>query len=382
MKRGPGVILLFTPAREFDRGLRRGILEYARTHGPWTIYDDGSACLDALSADDLIDCLARRNARGMIVPPGRAHELALLGIPMVITGGTRKPGAPGHQLLCADEAIGRMGATTLLGLGLRHFAYWDPADVEFSAAREQGFVEAINQTGHSAHCYRSTPAQLADWLRWLPKPAGVMACDDERASIVAEICRFQGIRVPDEIAILGVDNNCELCESASPPLASIALATERGGYEAAALLDALMRGVAPPSQTVIVPPTHVVPRESIDTIAIDDPAVAQALRFIRENANRDVRVSELLAATGMCRRSLQDHFRRYLSRTPMEEIHRCRVDRLTRLLVETNLTVREIAAVSGFELDAHVARFFSRHTGIGPLEFRKKTRTPGSFVRV
>jgi LacI family transcriptional regulator len=126
---------------------------------------------------------------------------------------------------------------------------------------------------------------------------------------------------------------------------------------------------------ITVYPTHTVPRQSTDVLAIEDAAIVRALRFLRQNSNRNLRVTDLTLAAGLFRCALQDRFKLYLGRTPMDEIHRCRVDHLARLLTETNMTVGEIAAASGFEVDAHVARFFSRHTGLSPLAYRRKYRT-------
>ena len=134
------------------------------------------------------------------------------------------------------------------------------------------------------------------------------------------------------------------------------------------------RKVAP--ACITVHPTHVVSRQSTDNLALDDPVVVRALRFIRDNANKDLRVGDLPSASGVSRRARQDRFKLYLGRTPMEEIHRCRVERIARLLVETNMTIGELAAASGFEIGAHVSRFFSRHTGLTPLEYRRRNRLP------
>jgi len=279
-----------------------------------------------------------------------------------------------------------MGAATLMASGLQRFAYSGFAGLEFSECREVAFAATLQEAGHHPQVYSPPPPlpgrpwnaeqpDLAAWLQSLPKPVGIMACNDDRARMLAEMCRLIEIRVPEEVAILGVDNDPEICNSANPPLSSISLATERGGHEAAALLDLLMQGGKPPSGTLLMRPVEVVARRSTDMLAVTDPVVARALRFIRENANRDIRVADLPVASGVSRRALQNRFRQYLSRTPLEEIHRCRVQRIARLLVETDLTVREIAAASGFDLDAHVSRFFSRQTGDTPLEYRRKNRT-------
>lgn len=372
-------------SRELDRGLRRGILEYARTQGTWTIYEEPLGYLRESTPVGRLANLRDWHAEGAIVPADRAAEVVALGLPTVVAIGTRTAGVKAHQLLCADEEIGQMGAAALLGLGLHHFAYSGFAGLESSDYRERGFRTKLEEAGRSLHVHSSAPPpqgrswpveqqHLAAWLHSLPKPTGIMACNDGWAGMLVETCRLSDIRVPDEIAILGVDNDAEICNNAGPPLSSIALGSERGGYEAAALLDVLMAGGKPPSEPPLVHPIEVVSRKTTETLVVADAVVARALRFIRENANRDIRVADLPVASGVSRRALQDRFRQYLSRTPLEEIHRCRVERIARLLVDTEMTVREIAAASGFDLDAHVSRFFSRQTGTTPLEYRRKYR--------
>lgn len=373
-------------SRELDRGVRRGILEYARTQSTWTIYEEPPGYLRELTFSERLSSLRDWQAQGAIVPPHRAAEMKALGLPTVIAIGAHDAGIDMCRLVCADEEIGRLGAAALLGLGLHHFAYSGLVGLDFSRRRELGFRTRMEESDLPLHTYSPAPPtarkswhaereQVAGWLRSLPKPIGIMACNDHWAAMLAETCRVADIGVPNEVAILGVDNDAEICENANPPLSSIALATEQGGFEAAALLDELMTGGRATSHTLHLGPIEVVARGSTDALAVTDPAVERTLRFIRENANRDIRVADLPVASGISRRALQDRFRQYLSRTPLEEIHRCRVERIARLLVETDMTVREIAAASGFDLDAHVSRFFSRHTGATPLEYRRKYRT-------
>jgi len=386
MRPFPGVILLIPSAREFDRGLRRGIIAYAQAHGPWIFYEEAPLYLQSLRPRQPLSNMHKWRAQGMIVLQSRFAEVKSLRMPTVVAIETRRLDRSYCQVVCAGQEIGRMGAITLTGLGLRHFAYCGLEGLEFSDNQAVGFINSIKEAGYSVEVY-SSPTQhlgqswyaeegwLARWLSALPKPAGLMACNDDRARMLAEICQMQRIRVPDDIAILGVDNDEQVCRSASPPLSSIALGTERGGYEAAALLACLMAGRTPPARVITVSPTHVIPRQSTDVLAVEDPALVRALRFVRQNSNRNLRVTDLTLAAGLSRSALQDRFKLYLGRTPMDEIHRCRVDHLARLLTETNMTVGEIAAASGFEVDAHVARFFSRHTGLSPLAYRRKYRT-------
>ena len=385
MKQPQGVILLIPSSREFDRGLRRGIVEYAHAHGPWIFHEEAPPYLKSLPPPQRLRNMGRWNAHGMIALQSRLAEVKSLRVPQVVAIETRRLDPSICQVICADVDIGRMGARTLTALGLRHFAYFGLQGLQFSDDRETGFQRAVQDAGYHAEVYSSSKQnlgqswyvelkQLARWLADLPKPVGLMACNDDRARMVAESCQMQGIRVPDEVAILGVDNDEHVCRSANPPLSSIALATVRGGYEAAALLACIMTGRKPPARVVTVQPTHVVQRQSTDILAIEDLSLIRALRFVRENSNRNLRVTDLAAAAGISRRALQDRFVKELGRTPTEETHRCRVDRIARLLVETNMTIGKIAAACGFEVDAHIARFFSRRTGMTPLAYRKKMR--------
>lgn len=385
VRRPPGVILLIPSAREFDRGLRRGIVEYANAHGPWVFYDDAPAYLQNLTMRQRLRNMREWDARGMIVLESRLQEVRRLCLPAVVAVETRRLSHRTAQILCANEEIGRLGAATLLALGLRRFAYCGLRGLEFSDNRGLGFSRALRAAGFTVDVY-SPPSSnlglswyaershLARWLSALPKPAGLMACNDDRAAMVCGVCRTRGIRVPDQIALLGVDDDQQICKSASPPLSSIALATARAGYEAAALLDRMMRSGRSAGALIEVLPVHAVARQSTDILAVNDPAVSRALRLARENPDGRIRVSDLAAAAGLSRRVLQARFQQHLNRSPIEEIHRCRAERIAHLLIETGMSVGEIAATAGFGADAHLARFFTRRTGMTPVAYRKRHR--------
>jgi LacI family transcriptional regulator len=386
MKPQRSVILLVPSAREFDRGFRRGVFEYAHTHGPWVFYEEAPAYLQRLTPGQRLRHLRDWKADGLIVVQSRYPEVASLALPTVVAIGTHTLGPEYAQAVCADVEIGRMGARTLLGLGLRNFAYCGLEGLDFSDNRGAGFRREVEQAGSKTEVYSSSTQHsgkswyveeklLARWLVELRKPVGLMACNDDRARTVAEICRMSGIRVPDDVAILGVDNDEQVCRSANPPISSIALATERGGYDAAALLQALMQGKKPSKRTVTVHPTREVRRQSTDILAIQDPFMLRALRFIRENSNRNIRVHEVSSAARLSLRALQDRFWQELGHTPLEEVHRSRVDRIAQLLLETNMSVGEIGRACGFDEPSHVARFFARRTGMTPLAYRQKLKT-------
>ena len=385
MRSTNSVILLIPAAREFDRGLRRGIIDYGNRHGPWTFFEEAPPYLQSLTPRQRLREMSGWKAHGAIVLQSRYREVMSLNLPTVIAVETRKLDESYNQVVCDNVEIGRMGARVLIGLGLRHFAYCGLAGLEFSDNRGAGFRKALEDANRAAAIYNSKVAspglswyserkKLASWLMSLPKPVGLMACNDDRARMVIDICRSQQLRVPDDVAVLGVDNDEQVCRSASPPLSSIALATEAAGFEAAALLAELMAGHVPARRTVIVRASREVIRQSTDTLAHGDSSLVRALRFIRDNCSRDMRVSEVADAAGLSRRALQDRFVRELGRTAIEEIHRRRADHVARLLLETNMTVGEIAYASGFDMGAHLARFFARCTGLTPRAYRQMMR--------
>jgi LacI family transcriptional regulator len=198
-----------------------------------------------------------------------------------------------------------------------------------------------------------------------------MACNDDRARQVMEACKIAGLHVPEEVAIIGVDNDDLVCNLSHPPLSSIALNFERSGYEAAELLDKLMTGEKMADQRIVVRPTHIVTRQSTDILAIEDREVAKAVRFIRQHSKEPIQVSDVVDAVLVSRRSLYHQFRRVLGRSPNEEIRRTRVEQIVRMLVETNLPVSKIAFALGYSSVAHIARYFRQEKGMNLQSYRK-----------
>jgi LacI family transcriptional regulator len=199
-----------------------------------------------------------------------------------------------------------------------------------------------------------------------------MACNDDRAQQVSEACKVAGVRVPDDVAIIGADNDRLVCEFSDPPLSSVELDFHSAGLQAAEVLDQLMSGKAVETFTIPVDPTCVVARTSTDTLAVDDLAVANALRYIRKNPRRTIRVDEVARSAALSRRVLEKRFRNYLGRSVMQEIRRVRTDHIARLLLETDWTIQQIGAEMGFSGIEHIARYFRREKGMSPLAFRRK----------
>jgi LacI family transcriptional regulator len=199
-----------------------------------------------------------------------------------------------------------------------------------------------------------------------------MACNDDCAERVIEACKLASLSVPDQIAVLGADNDELVCDLSDPPLSSVAINFERAGYESAAILDRLLRRERVAPKRILVQATHVVARRSTDIVAVEDPHLAVALRFIRDRVRQPVAVLDVARAAGLSRRSLEQRFRHILRRSALHEIRRVRVEQIQRMLVETNQSVDEIAHSMGFAGSEHIARYFKTETTMTPKVFRRR----------
>jgi LacI family transcriptional regulator len=387
----PKVALLIETARGYGRGLLRGIMRYARLHGPWAFYvtpGDLRQVLPAMEHWGATGIIARIETRST------AQRILATGLPLIALDLSQEQLARTNPLsqvceICPDShKAGRMAAEHLLQRGLRQFAFAGVSkSTLWSSRREEGFCERLAESGCTCHIYRlpelrrdrhwgREQAVMSRWLRGLPLPIGLLACDDDRGREVLEACRAAELRVPADVAVLGVDNDELLCELSDPPLSSVALNLERGGYEAAALLDRLMSGQARAPQRILVEPTWVVTRRSSDVLALEDRSVATALHFIHDNAGRPIGVLDVVRHSGCSRRTLEMRFRAALGRSLHDEIQRTRLERAKRLLVETDLPVGRIAAASGFASPDYLTRVFHSQIGLAPAEYRRQAALP------
>jgi LacI family transcriptional regulator len=216
-------------------------------------------------------------------------------------------------------------------------------------------------------------ATLADWLKSLKSPIGLLAASDARAREVLDACRLASLHVPEEIAVLGVNDDEMICEMANPPLSSVIHNARRIGYEAAAMLDQLMSG-RKVAADIVVDPLGVHARQSSDLLAIEDPEVAKAVRFIRENACKGIRVDDVLDHVALSRRALEMRFRQWVGRPPHMEIRRVQLERVKELLVTSDYKLEKIAEVTGFSTAQYLAGLFHRVMKVTPGSWRRAGR--------
>ena len=238
-----------------------------------------------------------------------------------------------------------------------------------------GAYEVAWQIHPYSRLWEREKVSICRWLATLDRPLALLSCSDILGQHVLDACRRIGAAVPEEIAVVGVDDDALLCELCQPPLSSVRLDAERIGYEAAALLDRLMAGKPPPSAVQLVSPLGITIRRSTDELAIDDPLIAAAARYIRENACRGATVQEVLRQVPMSRTVLEQKFRRYLGHSPKAEIRTVQLKRVQQLLAETDLALDRIASLAGYKHPEYLSVVFRRLIGQTPGQYRKKVRS-------
>lgn len=376
------VILLVEHSSSYGRGLLYGITEYSRIHGPWTFFREPEAPFYRSSSQTVsLARLKKLNADGIVTRLARnTRAIKSLGIPMIATDDNRRTND--FPTIISDcETIGKMAAEHLLNLRFRHFGYCGFSRIIWSKERHESFEKTINKAGFKVHTYKPPQKKeqklweneqhvMAEWLKSLPKPIGIMASNDDRGQQVIEVCRMHGIYVPEEVAVIGVDNDLILCGLSNPQLSSVAVDTVTAGYNAARLLDKLMSGDINSPQTVVARPTHIEVRQSTDTLVTNDKLVREAVNYIKRNSKKAIQVQDVAAYVGVSRRMLLDRFSNVLGRTVHEEIKRVRVERIARMLLETDMPIYQIALELDFTSVEHIARYFRQGKNMSPLEYR------------
>jgi len=378
------VILLIEASSSYARGLLQGILEYSRLNGPWTFYREPIAPFYRDQDRKFhFDRMKKWGADGIITrQPANLRDLSALHLPTIATDDDQQ-NSTGPCIISDYGAIGAMAAEHLLERGFKNFAYCGFNHMYWSVERGRSFHHHLKKSGFEVHFYEyprsktqqrweNESALLKEWLKTLPKPVGIMACNDDRGQQVIEACKSAGFYVPEETAVVGVDNDTLLCGLSNPTLSSVSINTIRAGYEAAQLLDDLMKGAKPPHMVITARPTHIVTRQSTDTLATEDRLVMKAVHFIRQNAKKSIKVTYVAQKVGISRRSLLDRFRAVLGRTVQEEIRRVRIERICEMLLETDLPVCQIALRLDFTSIEHISRYFQQEKGISPLAYRKQ----------
>jgi LacI family transcriptional regulator len=361
----------------YCRGVFEGVARHAR-HAGWKLLFQTAADYEAQSDPTF---WKDQNVDGFVLQVvGRSLlKLAHAGTPAVNIS-TALPRHAAVPTVCTDnEALGRAAAEHLLLQPLSHFGYFAEPNRYFSEPRGKGFIEALAHAGYPCSMLASDkPREIAAWVKALPKPVGLFASSDMLASNLLNVCQAAGVEICGRVALVGVDNVRDICESTFPRLTSVAQQSERIGWEAAAMLERLMtsasRGqppVRPPD--MIMPAAPVVVRES-SMLHPMDVEISEALKLIRTDYASLQDVDELAQRLSISRRTVERRFRDLLGRSPLDEIVRVRTAAARQLLAETQLSVAQIATQCGFGSATRMGLVFRERVGCTPTAYRRTMR--------
>jgi LacI family transcriptional regulator len=386
MNRSLRIALIAPPMSWYDRTLIDGITAYAQEHGPWRFV------LQADTSRNQVEPWLRRwkpdGVLARITAPQMARQLRDMGVPVVDlleeSGRSLIP-----RIVCDDHEAVRRAVDHLLDRHLRHLAYVGRRDTQFSRLRRECFRDYVKAKhrgmrgagdGQKLTCadillpWDSMPhlrMELAGWLRALPKPVGIVACNDAWGTQVLRACSEFGFRVPDEVAVIGIDDDPVICRMNTPSLSSVGVNARVIGYRAAAMLHGMIvRGESPPPIT-FVEPGSVQARESTDTLAIADPEVVVAIRYLRAHACEHMTPDLAAANLGVSRRTLERMFAQHVGHTPATEISNARLERVRELLIVSGLPLAHIAHRTGFFHVETLQRLFKKRFRIAPGAYRR-----------
>jgi LacI family transcriptional regulator len=371
------VALLVETSNAFSRELLHGVRDWMRAHDSWAIHLSEQG-----RGNHPPTWLASWRGNGIIARIENESIAAAVrdcGLPTVNVSASGM--APEFPAVISDSAgIAQQAATHLLERGLRNFGYCGDARFRWSQRHGDHLVEVFKEKGFSCDVFPSKLGDAADWrkeqaklVRWLkalPKPVGVMTCYDIRGQEVLDVCRIIGLRVPEDVAVIGQHNDELLCELCDPPLSSVIPNAHRVGFEAAELLNRLMRGGIVDRQRIEIPPIGIATRQSTDLVAVKDERLALAMHFIREHAYSVIGVEDIARAAGVSRSLLERKFREAFGRSPWDQVTQLRLRKAEQLLAETRLSIAEIAERSGFGTPEYFSAAFRKLTGISPRSAR------------
>jgi LacI family transcriptional regulator len=379
------IILLSDFAEEYNKNLLRGITRYSKDHGPWTFCKMPTYYRETIGIDGILKWAKEWEANGIIgqfYNNEEVEKFTKANIP-VIAQDFKERFTDIPNITGAYNETGRLGANYFLKKGFKNFAFYGFGNIVWSRERAQGFEERIQEAGFNVHYYEHKdpnaidlwyykPSALSEWLRALPKPIALMTCDDNQGLHIAEAAKHAGIRIPDEVAVLGVDNDGMICDLSDTPLSSIELDAEKGGYEAARLMEQMIAEKTCCGPDVVVKATQVVTRHSTDIFASKDKYIVSALKYIHGNLDKNLKVDQVLKEVPLSRRSLEKRFILTTGYPVYEYIYNQRIEKFTQLLLETEMTIFEIALDLGLSDSKNIARQFKQVKGLTPMEYRKK----------
>lgn len=377
------ILILIDYSSEFSRSILRGLIQYSNDHGPWLFYRLPTYYKTLYGKEGIVEWAKKWEADAILAQWD--HEgtnlLSTLNIPIVLQNYRSR--SPYFSNLTGDyEGTGTMAAKFFINRRFRNFAFYGNKGVIWSKERAEGFRREVERVGGNYYYFESedlggkewsqTYADLDDWLLNLPKPVALFACDDDFALRLSQICKINNIRIPEEISLLGVDNDELICNLSDPPISSIVTDVDKGGYEAGRLIDRMLKKEIDEPYDIIIKPTRFELRKSTEKYDIENVYISEVVNYIEDNFRSDIDINSLTQLVPLSRRNLEVKFKEAMRTTIYQFILSCRVDYFANLLLTTDRTLYDMALESGFNDCKNISRIFKKHKGYTPVEFKKK----------
>lgn len=377
------ILLLIDYSSEFSRRLLKGLIQYSKEHGPWIFYRLPSYYKTLYGKEGIVEWAKEWEADAIVARWD--HEgtdlLKSLNIPVVLQN--YKDRSAYFSNLTGDYVgTGEMAARFFIKRRYRNFAFYGNKGVVWSRERAEGFRKEVEKAVGNYYYFESenlngeewgtSHMQLDEWLLSLPKPVGLFACDDNFALRVSQICTINNIKIPEEISLLGVDNDELICHLSDPPISSIVTDVEKGGYETGRLIDRMIKGEVKEPFNIIIRPTRFELRKSTEKYDISNEYISRVVNFIEDNFITDINIEELTELVPLSRRNLEVKFKEEMGTTIYQFILSCRIDYFAHLLLTTDRTLYDMALESGFNDCKNISRIFKKYRGCTPVEFQKR----------
>ncbi|OQB31013.1 MAG: Xylose operon regulatory protein [Bacteroidetes bacterium ADurb.Bin174] len=381
------ILLLIDYSSEFSRKLLRGLVQYSQEHGPWIFYRLPSYYKVLHGKQGVIEWVKERKPDAIIAQWDLegSNLLKNLDIPIILQNYKKR--SDYFSNLTGDYiGTGKMAAQFFIEKKFRNFAFYGNKDVVWSKERAQGFMQEIQEVGGNYFYFESdnrlnenewgnNHIKLDEWLTSLPKPVALFACDDRFALEVSEICKINGINIPDEVSLLGVDNDELICNLSDPPISSIVLEVEKGGYDVGHLIHRQIREKQNIPFNIVINPIKIEERKSTDKYNIDNKYILTILRYIEENLNSDLSIEKLTGLVPLSRRNLEVKFKKELGISIYQFILKYRIEQFAKLLVNTDRLLFDIALECGFNDNKNISRVFKKIKGLSPAEYRRQNQS-------
>lgn len=373
------ILLLVDYSSEFDRKLLRGLVKYSKENGSWLFYRLPSYYIAMYGEQGILKWAKEWKADAII---GRLNDdtidlLKGLKIPVVLQNYHQR--SVTYSNLTGDyRGTGEMAAQFFFKRRYRNYAYFGVNGVVWSDERCEGYCQEVKRIGGNFFSFKSDKLEekcrmeVSQWLQHLPKPVALFCCDDLHALFISETCKITNIHIPEEIALLGVDNDELICNISDPPISSIELEVERGGYSIGRLIHQQIKKEREGIFNIVINPIRIELRQSTEKYNIKDPYILKAVEYMENHYNSDMTVELLLSQTPFSRRTFEVKFKKELHTSIYQYILNCRVEHLADLLLTTDRPLIDIATEAGFKDYNNLSRVFKKFKGCSPLEYREK----------